>query len=66
MFKNINILKCHEHNMRNPNLECIQIRTNIFGIGIGIGSLIREIDVKISEMLENNNIFAQLKLMPTF
>ena len=49
MFKNINILKCHEHNMRNPNLECIQIRTNIFGIG----SLIREIDVNISEMLEN-------------
>ena len=43
------------HHIWNHNEKCIQISTNM----PGIGSLIREIDVKISEMWERKQTFAQ-------
>ena len=46
-FKNDNILEFHDY-IWNHHEKCIQKSTNM----PGIGSLIREIDVKISEILE--------------
>ena len=43
--KNVNILELHDH-IWNHNEKCIEISTNM----PGIGSLIREIDFNISEM----------------
>ena len=45
IFKNVNILEFHDH-IWNHRKKCIQTSTNI----PGVGSLIREIDVKISEI----------------
>ena len=45
LLKNVNILEFHDH-ICNHNEKWIQISTNM----PGIGSLIREIFVKISEM----------------
>ena len=43
--RNIEIVKSHDH-IWNHNEKCIQISTNM----PGIGSLIREIDIEISEI----------------
>ena len=48
------IVEFHEH-IWNHNEKCIQLSTNM----PGIGSLIREIDVDISEMWESKHNFAQ-------
>ena len=45
IFKNVNILEFHEH-IWNHHEKCIQISTNM----PGIGSLIREIHINISEI----------------
>ena len=41
--------------IRNHHEKCIQISPNM----PGIGSLIREIDIKMSEIWERKHIFAQ-------
>jgi len=46
----------------NPYEKCIQKSPNM----PGIGSLIREIDVTISEILETNILFCSVKPMPAF
>ena len=52
--KNVNIVEFHEH-IWIHNEKRIQISTNM----LGIGSQIREIAVKISEMWESKDHFAQ-------
>ena len=55
LVNNVNILEFHDH-IWNRIEKCIQISTNM----PGIGSLIREITVTISEMSESKpNNFAQ-------
>ena len=45
MFKNVNILKFGD-DIQNHREKCIEISTNM----PGIGSLIRELDVQISDI----------------
>ena len=54
MLKNVNILKFGD-DIQNHHEKCIEISTNM----PGIGELIREIDVKMSEMCESKPTFAQ-------
>ena len=55
------IVEFHDH-IWNHNEKCIQIITNM----PGIGSLIHEIAVKISEMWESKQTLAQLNQAPAF
>ena len=57
--KNVNIVEFHDQ-IWNHNEKCIQISTNM----PGIGSLIREITVEISEMCDSKQFFAQLNQAP--
>ena len=52
--KNVEIVEFHDH-IWNHNEKCIEISTNM----PGIGSLIRELTVEISEMWESKQTFAQ-------
>ena len=54
MIKNVEIVDFHYH-IRNHHEKCIQLSTNM----PGIGSVIREIDVNISEMFERKQTFTQ-------
>ena len=54
LFKNVNILEFHDH-IWNYLEKCIQKSTNMRSIG----SLIREIDVNISEIWENKTTFPE-------
>ena len=52
-------MECHDY-IWNNNKKCIQISTNM----PGIGPLIHEIAVEISEMWESKQTFAQLNQAP--
>ena len=52
--KNVEIVEFHDH-IWNHNEKCIQMSTNM----PGIGSLIRELAVEILEMWESKQTFAQ-------
>ena len=53
-LKNVNIVEFHDH-IWNRNEKCIQISTNM----PGIGSLIREIAFTIYKMSESKHNFTQ-------
>ena len=55
----VEIVEFHDH-IWNHNEKCIQKRTNM----PGIGSIIHEIAVEISEMWESKQTFAQLNQAP--
>ena len=57
--RKVKIVEFHDH-IWNHNEKCIQISTNM----PGIGSLIREIAVEISEMWESKQTFAQKNQAP--
>ena len=57
--KNVRIVEFHYH-IWNHNEKCIQISTNM----PGIGSFIREKAVEILEMWESKQTFTQLKPSP--
>ena len=54
IFKNLEIVEFHDY-IRNHNEKCIQISTNM----PSIGSVIRELAVKIPEIWESKHYFAQ-------
>ena len=54
--KNVNILEMHDH-IWNHHEKCIQISTNL----MVFGSLIREIDVKMSDIGESKIDFCSVK-----
>ena len=56
-----NILEFHDH-IRNHHEKCIEISTNM----PGIGSLIHEIDVNISKSKKANLLFLLSKTMAVF
>ena len=57
--QNVNIVEFHNH-IWNHHEKCIQISTNM----PGIGSLIREIDVKFKENMKKHKYFCSVKPMP--
>ena len=59
--KNVKIVEFHYH-IRNHHEKCIQISTNM----PGIGSVNREIAVQISEISKKQARFCSVKVMPMF